>query len=142
MFTCLKCGRKLKTLHERVYGDRPHYVPVGYHCETCRIYYDAKSKKTSQAVYGVSSIPKVAKHNTPKNEQGGIIVAATSEANKSHANAALNAYEIEQERIRLQVEPITATNNAIHETMRRPGFEPGLPDWQSDVLDQTGRPSH
>ena len=26
--------------------------------------------------------------------------------------------------------------------MRRPGFEPGLPDWQSDVLDQTGRPSH
>jgi hypothetical protein len=25
--------------------------------------------------------------------------------------------------------------------MRRPGFEPGLPDWQSDVLDQTGRPS-
>lgn len=23
--------------------------------------------------------------------------------------------------------------------MRRPGFEPGLPDWQSDVLDQTGR---
>jgi hypothetical protein len=26
-------------------------------------------------------------------------------------------------------------------TMRRPGFEPGLPDWQSDVLDQTGRPS-
>jgi hypothetical protein len=27
------------------------------------------------------------------------------------------------------------------EPMRRPGFEPGLPDWQSDVLDQTGRPS-
>jgi hypothetical protein len=26
--------------------------------------------------------------------------------------------------------------------LRRPGFEPGLPDWQSDVLDQTGRPSH
>jgi hypothetical protein len=26
--------------------------------------------------------------------------------------------------------------------VRRPGFEPGLPDWQSDVLDQTGRPSH
>ena len=25
--------------------------------------------------------------------------------------------------------------------MRQPGFEPGLPDWQSDVLDQTGRPS-
>ena len=25
--------------------------------------------------------------------------------------------------------------------MRRPGFEPGLPDWQSDVLDQTGRSS-
>jgi hypothetical protein len=25
--------------------------------------------------------------------------------------------------------------------MRWPGFEPGLPDWQSDVLDQTGRPS-
>jgi hypothetical protein len=23
--------------------------------------------------------------------------------------------------------------------MRQPGFEPGLPDWQSDVLDQTGR---
>ncbi len=28
-----------------------------------------------------------------------------------------------------------------HTFMRRPGFEPGLPDWQSDVLDQTGRPS-
>ncbi len=28
-----------------------------------------------------------------------------------------------------------------HKLMRRPGFEPGLPDWQSDVLDQTGRPS-
>jgi hypothetical protein len=23
--------------------------------------------------------------------------------------------------------------------MRQPGFEPGLPDWQSDVLDQAGR---
>lgn len=30
----------------------------------------------------------------------------------------------------------------VHNRMRRPGFEPGLPDWQSDVLDQTGRPSH
>ena len=36
-------------------------------------------------------------------------------------------------------------SNQLHELtvdMRRPGFEPGLPDWQSDVLDQTGRPSH
>jgi hypothetical protein len=35
-------------------------------------------------------------------------------------------------------------NLQVHRTgeLRRPGFEPGLPDWQSDVLDQTGRPSH
>ncbi len=30
---------------------------------------------------------------------------------------------------------------ARQDNLRRPGFEPGLPDWQSDVLDQTGRPS-
>ncbi len=59
MFICLKCGKKLKTLHERVYGDRPHYVPAGYHCETCRIYYDVKTNKTSQAVYGAAKVKKV-----------------------------------------------------------------------------------
>ena len=54
MFTCPKCGQKLKTLHERVYGERPHYVPSGYHCETCRIYYDAGTKLKSKAVYGAT----------------------------------------------------------------------------------------
>ena len=34
------------------------------------------------------------------------------------------------------------SGNIFNYYMRRPGFEPGLPDWQSDVLDQTGRPSH
>ena len=61
MFTCPKCGKKLKTLHERVYGEKPHYQPAGYHCKTCRIYYDTE-KHASKAVYGVAR----------KNELGGL----------------------------------------------------------------------
>ena len=62
MFECKKCGKKLKTLHERVYGEKPHYVPSGYHCKACRIYYDAETNQASKAVYGVAR----------KNELGGL----------------------------------------------------------------------
>jgi hypothetical protein len=39
------------------------------------------------------------------------------------------------------LETMLLKNYDMKKGMRRPGFEPGLPDWQSDVLDQTGRPS-
>ena len=91
MFTCLKCGRKLKTLHVRVYGDKNHYEPSGYHCETCRIYYDAKTKSASKAVYGVAQTQAVLANR--KNDISGL--------------AALeNAYEnAETERMRTVHEP-------------------------------------
>ena len=90
MFTCPKCGQKLKTLHERVYGEKPHYVPSGYHCKTCRIFYDASTKQTSKAVYGVADAKK---------ELGGVRLVAAFEdqerirksLHKTHANAASTA---------------------------------------------------
>ena len=84
MFTCLKCGRKLKTLHIRVYGDKNHYEPSGYHCETCRIYYDVKTNNASKAVYGVAK---------SKNNLGGL-------------TAGENAFETEEpERMRSMHKP-------------------------------------
>ena len=54
MFTCLKCGKKIKTLYERVFGERSHYEPSGYRCDTCHIFYDAETKQTSRMVSGVA----------------------------------------------------------------------------------------
>ena len=84
MFTCLKCGRKLKTLHVRVYGDKNHYEPAGYHCETCRIYYDAKTNSASKAVYGVAKL---------KNAESGLVTAfETEEPERMRSMHKPNAY--------------------------------------------------
>lgn len=106
LFDCLKCGRKLKTLHKRVYNfDKAHYEPRGYHCETCRIYYDAKSKQASKAVYGVA----------PKNElvaQSAIDNAYENDRIRSlhetHANAAQNECETMNA-------PILSAKDQVHE---------------------------
>jgi hypothetical protein len=111
MFDCLECGRKLKTLHARVFGEKPHYEPAGYHCEKCRTYYDASTKQASKTVYGV----------VRKNEQGGLLVAAENSAvYEPHANAALNACESEQERMRNTIVTSNGTSSSVecslHET--------------------------
>ena len=82
MFTCPKCGQKLKTLHERVYGEKPHYVPSGYHCETCKIYYNAKTNQKSKV-----------ENLTIKNAVGGQTAIEQNRIrplHKPHANAAQN----------------------------------------------------
>jgi hypothetical protein len=69
MFTCPKCGKKIKTVYERVFGDKPHYEAAGYRCETCKIFYDTDAK-ASRIVSGVA-----------KKENGGVrpMVAAEQE---------------------------------------------------------------
>src|SRR5687767_7569717 len=89
MFTCPKCGKKIKTMYERVFGEKPHYEPAGYRCDTCRIFYDAETKQTSRMVSGVA-----------KKDQDGVrsTVAVLQQErmqtlHKSHAIDAQNACE-------------------------------------------------
>lgn len=96
MFTCPKCGRKLKTLHERVYGERPHYEPSGYHCPTCRIFYDPSTKQTSKVVRGVARKNELGEQIAVSNEQNSI----QKLLHETHANAAQTAYGLEQDRMR------------------------------------------
>lgn len=51
----------MKTMYERVFGEKPHYQPKGYACDTCHILYDAGNKQGSRIVYGVA-----------KNDVGGL----------------------------------------------------------------------
>lgn len=90
MFTCLKCGKKIKTLYERVFGEKPHYEPKGYCCETCRIFYDADTRQVSRMVSGVAKA---------KNDVGGLQTLAAKSVHEPHANAAQNACESDQERM-------------------------------------------
>src|SRR5213593_4004371 len=106
MQDCPKCGKKIKTLYER-HGAKATYEAMGYFCKRCGVLYDKDVKKCA-------NVPNVLEIGASKTVHGS-----------------------EQNRKRLQVEPLTVTSrpkiDAIHETgMRRPGFEPGLPDWQSD----------
>ena len=114
MQDCPKCGKKIKTLYER-HGAKATYEAMGYYCNRCGILYDKELKKSASA----SSMLAV--------------------------DVAQTVGGSEQDRKRLEEKPITVASRLptglIHERVRRPGFEPGLPDWQSDVLDQTGRPS-
>ena len=111
MFSCPKCGRKLKTLHERVYGEKPHYEPAGYHCQTCRIFYDGATKQPSKAVYEVAK---------QKNQLGGLVANEKPleiTVHKAHAVAAQNACESEQERMR-SFSPPVATHAVSAENER------------------------
>ena len=42
----------------------------------------------------------------------------------------------------LTVQPVLRQQPQGMKSMRSPGFEPGLPAWRADVLDQTGRRPH
>ena len=114
MQDCPKCGKKIKTLYER-HGEKATYESMGYLCRQCGILYDKDLKKSASA----SSL---------------LVVVGAQAVNGN-----------EQDRTWFAAEPLTGSNRlskqVLHENVRRPGFEPGLPDWQSDVLDQTGRPS-
>jgi hypothetical protein len=56
-------------MYERVFGEKPHYEPAGYRCETCKIFYDADTKQVSRMASTVA-----------KKELGGIsLVAADTE---------------------------------------------------------------
>jgi hypothetical protein len=68
MFTCPKCGKKIKTMYERVFGEKPHYEPAGYRCETCKIFYDVDAK-TSRIVSGVAKIESVGVRQEVADEQ-------------------------------------------------------------------------
>jgi len=83
MQDCEKCGRKIKTLYERVFGERPHYEPNGYYCVTCRIFYQVGAVK----------------------KDAGGLVTAVKPLHKTHANAAQNACVTEQERMQNALEP-------------------------------------
>ncbi len=98
MQECKKCGRKIKTLYERVFGERPHYEPSGYVCRTCRIFYDAKTSQTARAVSGVTAKNAVGVPNAFETER-------MQTAHEPHAIAAQNAYGLEQERMRNVLEP-------------------------------------
>jgi hypothetical protein len=122
MQDCPKCGKKIKTLYER-HGAKATYEAMGYYCKRCGILYDKDVKKCANA--------------SSMNAQAFSTLAL---------DALKTVHGSEQDRERSTKEPITVKSELptgrLHERMRRPGFEPGLPDWQSDVLDQTGRPSH
>ena len=116
MFTCLKYGRKLKTLHVRVYGDKNRYEPSGYHCQTCRIYYDAKTNNASKAVYGVAKIA-----NQPKNDIGGLALTETAfeslEPKRMRSMHKPNAY-LAQNACDNGNAPIVDDEEIIHEIQR------------------------
>jgi hypothetical protein len=73
MFDCKKCGKKVKTSYERVFGEKPTFEPVGFYCHTCGIFYDAKTKKASKVVYGVA-----------KNDVGGLPAIETKRIQTLH----------------------------------------------------------
>ena len=107
----MKCGRKLKTLHIRVYGDKNHYEPSGYHCQTCRIFYDAKTNNASKAVYGVA----------PKNALGGLAVIETAfeslEPKRMRSMHKPNAY-LAQNACETDNAPIVDDEEIMHEKQR------------------------
>lgn len=115
MQDCPKCGKKIKTLYER-HGAKATYEAMGYFCKHCGILYDKELKKLAST------------HSTL-------------------AAGAAHTVTVASKTVAVYSKTGTVSSNEqpglLHERMvRRPGFEPGLPDWQSDVLDQTGRPSH